>query len=532
MLNLQVVLISIDESGEYVNLQLVKYHFTGDVHALPKVPHQNSKGSTPYKRQLTSTWELLREAVKTNNPKEACKKVEEQLQGTQNVIGVSALPRNKQQAASLKRQLFPSTSSTGFDPIMALVDLYKTSMSGFIRSLQILPSPMCILTTDAQLHELVLNCTRKFGIMHLDPTFNLGNFFVTPIVFPLVEYIHRKNKGCPTFMGPVLIHQEMHHGVYNYFLNQLVSIRPELKQIKVVGKDGEAALCNAVKDNFPNATHLRCLKHIKDSIEQKLRDLKFDKKGIQELLIDIFGRTADGVREVGLADAVDSNDFFEKLMSLKKKWNDLEKYHRSFLLNQDNKCLFYDWFCSHYSNIFAKSVVSSVRIKAGMGSPPATFYNNRSESMNKLLKMHFKHQRSPLPKFITQLHEFVNEQFSEKRKADSCVGDWRKGQNLSNPELSMSIEEVQPLIPIDETILESIWSKAAELVHTNGQITRIPGDPTGCGRMVASASSLTPHLVVCGKKNNNTFICDKHFPQYTSYGFCSHSIAVAEVNEV
>ena len=46
-------------------------------------------------------------------------------------------------------------------------------MSGFIKSLQILPSPVCILTTDAQLRELVLNCTkaRKFGIMHLDPTF-------------------------------------------------------------------------------------------------------------------------------------------------------------------------------------------------------------------------------------------------------------------------------------------------------------------------------------------------------------------------
>ena len=180
-------------------------------------------------------------------------------------------------------------------------------------------------------------------------------------------------------------------------MNQLESLRPELKQIKAIGTDGEVALCNAVKDNFPNLTHLRCLKHINDSIEQKVQDLKFDKKGIQELLVDIFGRTADGVREVGLADAVESNDFFEKLMSLEKKWNDLEKYHHPFLLNQDNMYLFYDWFCSLYSNIFAESVVSSVTIKAGMGSPPATFYNNRSESMNKLT---IKHQRRPLPKFV------------------------------------------------------------------------------------------------------------------------------------
>lgn len=112
---------------------------------------------------------------------------------------------------------------------MALGDLYKTSMSGFIRSLQV----QCAY---AQLHELVYNCTkaRKFGIMHPNPALSILATFLlpAPIVFPLVKYVHKKNKGCPTFMGPVLIHQEMHHGVYNYFLNQLISLRPELKQIK------------------------------------------------------------------------------------------------------------------------------------------------------------------------------------------------------------------------------------------------------------------------------------------------------------
>ena len=57
----------------------------------------------------------------------------------------------------------------------------------------------------------------------------------------------------------------MHHGVYNYFMNQLISFGPELRQIKAKGTDGEQALCNAVKDNFPNVTHLRCLKHAKST---------------------------------------------------------------------------------------------------------------------------------------------------------------------------------------------------------------------------------------------------------------------------
>ena len=118
--------------------------------------------------------------------------MEEQLGGIENPAGVSALPCNKQQAATVKHQLFPTAS----DPIMALVDLQKTKMSRFIRSLQLLPTQMCVLATDAQLHQLVVNCTNrsKFGNMHLDPTFNLCSFFFTPIVFPLIKYLHKKIK--------------------------------------------------------------------------------------------------------------------------------------------------------------------------------------------------------------------------------------------------------------------------------------------------------------------------------------------------
>ena len=98
---------------------------------------------------------------------------------------------------------------THSDPINALIDLHKIDQyNHFIRALQVLPSSACILATDEQLHQFVLNCTleKNFGAMHLDPTFNLGDVYVTPIVFPLVNYTCQKSKGgCPTFIGPVLI---------------------------------------------------------------------------------------------------------------------------------------------------------------------------------------------------------------------------------------------------------------------------------------------------------------------------------------
>ena len=109
------------------------------------------------------------------------------------------------------------------------------------------------------------------------------------------------------------------------------------------------------------------------------------------------------------------------------------------------------------------------------------------------------------------------------------VGDWRKEQGTSKPELSMSSEKVIESIDVDETILDAVWNKAAELVHREGQIVRIPGDPFGRGRMVASTTSSISHMVTCGKKNDTIFNCDKHCPRYAAYGFCSHTVAGAEV---
>ena len=143
-----------DDNGDFIQKQLIKYHFAAGEHDLPEAPHGNSKGSTPYKRQPQSTRDLLRIAAEDHKPKVACKKVEKELGGIENVDSTSSLPRNSQQVATIRRQLF--TFSNHSDPIMALVDLFKTELSGFIRSLQLLPSPSCVLATDAQLQELII----------------------------------------------------------------------------------------------------------------------------------------------------------------------------------------------------------------------------------------------------------------------------------------------------------------------------------------------------------------------------------------
>ena len=520
----------LDESGCLIAKQVIRYLFTGEEHPLPKLPHGNSSGSTPYKRQLKSTRDLLKVQAEESKPREAVREVEKQLCGIDEQISTSSLPRNTQQTATIRSNLFQGQAHS--DPIMGLVDMHKTGFNNFIRALQILPTPACVLATDEQLDQLVLNCTQEksFGVMHVDPTFNLGDFFVTPIVFPLVNYVHRKTTGgCPTFIGPVLLHHQMQHTTYSYFLNQIISLKPAVRNTKAVGTDGELALCNALKDNLPGAVGLRCLKHVKDSIEWKLNDLKFDSQSSCVVVADIFGHVVDGVHELGLSDATDKNDFFKKLMALENKWNDILRKHCHFLAQQQQNPVFYGWFCTNYSKVFSENIIQSVRERAGLGKPPQPFYINRSESMNKIIKQHVHHKNSALPVFVKHLYTLIEEQNNFMKKA----GDWRlKDQALPEPtkQLSCSNDCLVEYSTIDKGILDSIWEKAAHLAYSEVFITRIPGDFEGKGRMVASSNSQNPHMVTVGRKNNSTFHCDRHCPRYASYKFYAHTIAVAEVN--
>ena len=184
-----------------------------------------------------------------------------------------------------------------------------------------------------------------------------------------------------------------------------------------------------------------------------------------------FGVFCDGVQELELSNATDPDDFFVKLMSVEEEWNQIETDHRFFLASQKPKPVFYDWFCQNYSTIFSESVVQSVRKSAGLGSPPGLFYNNRSESMNRLLKKHVEHRKNSLPQFVRHLHKFTEEQSNNKKKADLQTGDWRGIQDSSTrltdePHLSCTNDTVLQLSTIDKGIVDAIWAKAAQLVHS------------------------------------------------------------------
>ena len=66
-----------------------------------------------------------------------------------------------------------------------------------------------------------VNCAdENFSIVTVDPTFNLGEFYVTPVVFMQKKFIRKHMEQHPICLGLLLIHQIMNYSSYCYFATQ------------------------------------------------------------------------------------------------------------------------------------------------------------------------------------------------------------------------------------------------------------------------------------------------------------------------
>ena len=92
------------------------------------------------------------------------------------------------------------------DPLFELIKTSKEDLlpggRKFIRHVSIDSSPSCILATDAQLSNIQRFCTvpGESCVLGIDPTFNLGKFYIT------VTYLHVENKISHPSFGPMFVH--------------------------------------------------------------------------------------------------------------------------------------------------------------------------------------------------------------------------------------------------------------------------------------------------------------------------------------
>jgi len=317
----------VDSEGILRHLAFVPYSFARKEHEIDIQPCGNSKKKGAFQRTKLSTLKLIKASVAENKrPLKVLKEVENSQGGVMEAKLSCDLPRDRRQVYNFKSaheaKHQKSSIPTGIprsDTLAHVMRECKESSStgeAFIRSVQAASEPMCVLATNQQLSDLQSFSTVSLSsVLSVDPTFNLGPFYVTPTTYKnlLVETERGQH---PAVLVPILIHQTKTFRLFHYFASTIISLNPELTKLKAFGTDGEPELIKAFHVCFPQATHLRCTNHLRQNVKDKLCSLGVSQSVSSELLADIFGVQKGSTFENGLIDTNSEASFDTSLEHL------------------------------------------------------------------------------------------------------------------------------------------------------------------------------------------------------------------------
>ena len=177
--------------------------------------------------------------------------------------------------------------------VMLECKLCQGTKEAFVRDVKAAPEPQCILCFDSQIADMerfLSSGSDVQGILTVDPTYNLGEFYVNPTTYPHLMLEGVITGKHPSLLGPVLIHQKMAFSTFNNFSSTLVGFSKNLRQLTAFGTDGRESLIDAFSHSFPFALQLRCFIHFKKNISEKLKVYGIPPSVAKEFLDDIFGK--------------------------------------------------------------------------------------------------------------------------------------------------------------------------------------------------------------------------------------------------
>ena len=279
----------------------------------------------------------------------------------------------------------------------------------FIREVRTLREPGIIFALDCQLDDIARFCTNEnnFGILTVDPTFNLDEFDVTVTTYRHLLLKCRRTQQHPAFIGPVMVHFKKSFSTYLFFSSTLVGLRPKLSSLKSFGTDGEVALYQAFKHSFPTAIHLLCSIHARRNVTSKLREVGVCESVQQIIVGDIFGKQVGTQYLEGLVDVESEQQYEDGLQTLCERWKMYDTYTGGPVST------FIQWYMKFKTSLIKEGLLRSKRQSAGLGNPPPMFTTNASESINALLKNKLDYKKHELSVFLDKLKETIDEQERE-----------------------------------------------------------------------------------------------------------------------
>ena len=328
----------------------------------------------------------------------------------------------KRKGLSRKKTVTTPASGNLADDVVAVLSLLNTHP--FVQKVFLTKgkAPTVVLYTEQQLADMKRFCCPQSdgvtrSVLGVDRTFNLGPCYVTVVVYKCRAVVRNDTRTPPTFVGPMFLHWDGHYRTYVDFFTELrtsldsavSSTEVRLSSGVVIGSDEEKGLTKALRDVFSESTHLLCVKHLRDNINDYMRN----KCGVQQsvrnrLIAKMFD---DG----GLINADDSVSYTQAADSLATECDAV-----SPTLGEH--------FRRHVESAL-RTFVFEPRLKHPWVS--RRWNNNAAESVNHLLKLSIEWHPRRLPELVDRLYKVVSLQMTDLRRSLYNHGNYTLAEPFS-----------------------------------------------------------------------------------------------------
>ena len=258
--------------------------------------------------------------------------------------------------------------------------------------------------TVSNMLDLERYCVKQGQIIGFDKTFNLSkDIHLTVSAFKQKSFLRNSTQDHPIFLGSMMLHGSSTTESYASFFCHLASkLNASDSDCMVFGTDNEMSMRNAIKQAFPNATQILCMRHLIQNTENKLADkCGLEKKARREIINQLFGKD-------GLANADDSISFEVRSEEIQ---NHVLENVPDFIHYLNNKVL---PMIKHHVN-------KPQREKAVEES----WTNNNCESANHMLKLEVDWKPQPLVELVERFYSLIRAQYKDLQRATIGAGNFK-----------------------------------------------------------------------------------------------------------
>ena len=147
---------------------------------------------------------------KTKHPRSKTKHPKTRKRSTQN--SKTKTPKNSKTKPRSRKQIYDLqfNSKREKDPVDDLLLYARHKEDKIVLRHEDMPLDLWVLGTEIMCHDIVrFSCSDKLSYpISIDPTFNMGQYEVTPVVYKHLFLTSKRYGQSPVFLGPTMLHHK------------------------------------------------------------------------------------------------------------------------------------------------------------------------------------------------------------------------------------------------------------------------------------------------------------------------------------